>query len=32
MGDYLFAMAGYTPSAWEKKGLAVGCMTFIILC
>ncbi|QSZ34470.1 hypothetical protein DSL72_006064 [Monilinia vaccinii-corymbosi] len=23
MGDYLFAMAGYTPSAWEEKGIAV---------
>ncbi|PQE23859.1 high-affinity methionine permease protein [Rutstroemia sp. NJR-2017a BBW] len=24
MADYLFAMGGYTPSNWEKKGLAVG--------
>ncbi|KAI9647500.1 hypothetical protein NHQ30_003885 [Ciborinia camelliae] len=30
MGDYLFAMADYTPSAWEKKGLAVACMTISI--
>ncbi|RAL62793.1 hypothetical protein DID88_004635 [Monilinia fructigena] len=31
MGDYLFAMAGHTPTAWEQKGLAVGCITLIIL-
>ncbi|TGO13437.1 hypothetical protein BTUL_0069g00030 [Botrytis tulipae] len=31
MGNYLFAMAGYTPSSWEQKGLAVACITFITL-
>ncbi|TVY73502.1 High-affinity methionine permease [Lachnellula suecica] len=31
MAQYLFAAGGYTPSAWELKGLAVGCMTFITL-
>ncbi|KAM3068903.1 hypothetical protein ACMFMF_008869 [Clarireedia jacksonii] len=31
MAEYLYAMGGYTPSNWEKKGLAVGCMTFVIL-
>ncbi|TVY29172.1 High-affinity methionine permease [Lachnellula hyalina] len=31
MAQYLFATGGYTPSAWEQKGLAVGCITFIIL-
>ncbi|TVY88450.1 High-affinity methionine permease, partial [Lachnellula willkommii] len=32
MAQYLFATGGYTPSAWEQKGLAVGCISFIILC
>ncbi|TVY33450.1 High-affinity methionine permease [Lachnellula subtilissima] len=31
MAQYLFATGGYTPSAWEQKGLAVGCISFIIL-
>ncbi|KAM3083427.1 hypothetical protein ACMFMG_004077 [Clarireedia jacksonii] len=30
MAEYLYAMGGYTPSNWEKKGLAVGCMTISI--
>lgn len=32
MAQYLFATGGYTPKAWELKGLAVGCVTFILLC
>jgi hypothetical protein len=32
MAQYLYAAAGHTPTAWEKKGLAVACMTFIVLC
>lgn len=32
MAEYLYATGGYTPSAWELKGLACACMTFIILC
>jgi hypothetical protein len=32
MAQYLFAAAGVTPTALEKKGLAVACMTFIVLC
>ncbi|KUJ12912.1 amino acid transporter-like protein [Mollisia scopiformis] len=31
MAEYLYATAGHTPTAWEQKGLAVACMTFIIL-
>lgn len=31
MAEYLYATGGFTPSAWQLKGLAVGCMTFIIL-
>jgi hypothetical protein len=31
MAQYLYATGGKTPSAWELKGLAVGCMTFIVL-
>lgn len=32
MAQYLFRIGNYTPSAWELKGLAVGCITFIVLC
>lgn len=32
MAQYLYAIGGYTPSAWELKGLAVACMTFVVLC
>ena len=31
MAQYLFATGGHTPAAWELKGLAVACMTFIVL-
>ncbi|RFU25893.1 hypothetical protein B7463_g10429, partial [Scytalidium lignicola] len=31
MAQYLYATGGHTPTAWELKGLAVGCMTFVIL-
>ncbi|TAQ85963.1 hypothetical protein B7494_g5719 [Chlorociboria aeruginascens] len=31
MAEYLFATGEYTPTAWQQKGLAVACMTFIIL-
>jgi hypothetical protein len=31
MAEYLYAIGGYTPTAWELKGLAVACITFIIL-
>ncbi|KAH8819833.1 amino acid transporter-like protein [Xylogone sp. PMI_703] len=30
MAQYLYATGGYTPTAWELKGLAVACMTFVI--
>jgi hypothetical protein len=32
MAQYLYAVGGKTASAWELKGLASACMTFIILC
>lgn len=32
MAQYLYATAGHTPTPWEQKGLAVACITFIILC
>lgn len=32
MAEYLYATGGYKPSAWELKGLAVACMTVVILC
>ncbi|CZR58395.1 related to methionine transport protein, high affinity [Phialocephala subalpina] len=31
MAQYLYATAGHTPTPWEQKGLAVACITFIIL-
>jgi amino acid transporter len=30
MAQFLYATGGFTPSAWQLKGLAVGCMTFIV--
>lgn len=32
MAQYLYAVGGKTPTAWELKGLASACITFIILC
>ena len=32
MAEFLFATGGYTPTNWQLKGLATGCITFIILC
>ena len=32
IAQYLYDTGGHTPTAWQLKGLAVGCMTFIILC
>jgi hypothetical protein len=29
MAEYLYATAGHTSTAWEQKGLAVGCMSVI---
>ncbi|KAH8770236.1 high affinity methionine permease [Hyaloscypha sp. PMI_1271] len=31
IAQYLYDTGGHTPTAWQLKGLAVGCMTFIIL-
>ncbi|KIM94016.1 hypothetical protein OIDMADRAFT_136507 [Oidiodendron maius Zn] len=31
MAQYLFAIGGYNPSAWQLKGLAAGSITFIML-
>jgi hypothetical protein len=30
MAQYLYATGGHTPTPWQLKGLAVGCITFII--
>ncbi|KAH8593187.1 amino acid transporter-like protein [Bisporella sp. PMI_857] len=31
MAQFLYATAGHTPTAWQLKGLAAGCITFIVL-
>jgi len=31
MAQYLYATGGHAPTPWELKGLAVACITFIIL-
>lgn len=31
MAKYLFAIADYTATPWEQKGLAVGCYTIAVL-
>lgn len=32
MAKYLLQMRGHTATDWEQKGLAVGCMAFVLAC